>query len=177
MVPSTLTRDPSQSGRGVLTQPASLTRSGRPNGHHKLAGFVARVALSVLMGASLSLGLVPDSAQARRSTPQDTELSSPSGLAVAPLSSLPRQARDVYERIHQGGPFRYDKDGTVFFNRERALPRQPRGFYREYTVPTPGSRDRGARRIVCGGHELRQPETCFYTEDHYQSFLTIDPRR
>ena len=142
-----------------------------------MARFVVRVVTAVLVGASLNLGLVPDWADARRSTPQDTELSSPTGLAVAPLSTLPRQAQDVYGRILQGGPFRHDKDGTVFGNRERILPRQPRGYYREYTVPTPGARNRGARRIVCGGQEVRRPETCFYTEDHYQSFLTIDPRQ
>lgn len=92
------------------------------------------------------------------------------------LSELPVQAQDVHRRIHLGGPFRYDKDGSVFGNRERLLPRRPRGFYREYTVPTPGERDRGARRIVCGGKEVRQPETCFYTRDHYGSFQQIDPR-
>ncbi len=96
--------------------------------------------------------------------------------AVVALTALPRQAQDVHQRILAGGPFRYEKDGTVFGNRERLLPRQPRGFYREYTVPTPGERDRGARRIVCGGKEVRQPETCFYTRDHYASFQTIDPR-
>ena len=97
--------------------------------------------------------------------------------AVVALTDLPRQAQDVHQRILAGGPFRYEKDGVVFGNRERLLPRQPRGFYREYTVPTPGERDRGARRIVCGGKEVRQPETCFYTGDHYASFQTIDPRR
>ena len=103
-------------------------------------------------------------------------------LARAPdnwvaLSELPVQARKVHAQILGGGPFRYDKDGTVFFNRERLLPRQARGFYREYTVPTPGVRHRGARRIVCGGKVVHLPETCFYTEDHYQSFREIDARR
>ena len=96
---------------------------------------------------------------------------------VVALSELPVQAQDVHRRIHEGGPFRYSKDGSVFGNRERLLPRRPRGFYREYTVPTPGERDRGARRIGCGGKEIRQPETCFYTRDHYASFRQIDPRR
>lgn len=92
------------------------------------------------------------------------------------LSELPPQAQDVHRRILAGGPFRYDKDGSVFGNRERALPRRPRGFYHEYTVPSPGARDRGARRIVCGGEIPQKPETCFYTEDHYSSFRMIDPR-
>lgn len=96
---------------------------------------------------------------------------------VVPLSRLPVQGQDVYQRILRGGPFRYAKDGTVFFNREAHLPRKPRGFYHEYTVPTPGSRDRGARRIVCGGEIVQSPETCFYTQDHYQSFQKIDPSR
>jgi len=98
------------------------------------------------------------------------------GSSVA-LSRLPVQAQDVHRRIHAGGPFRYEKDGSVFGNRERLLPRRARGFYREYTVQTPGERDRGARRIVCGGKEVRQPETCFYTRDHYASFQLIDPAR
>lgn len=106
----------------------------------------------------------------------------PADAATAPdqaigLKQLPRQAQDVYQRILTGGPFRYDKDGVVFGNRERQLPRQTRGYYREYTVPTPGSRDRGARRIVCGGKVVQIPETCFYTQDHYQSFQKIDPKR
>ena len=82
------------------------------------------------------------------------------------------QGRTTYELIRQGGPFPNGKDGTVFGNRERVLPRARRGFYREYTVPTPGSRDRGARRIVCGG-PIRQPDACYYTADHYASFRMI----
>lgn len=89
------------------------------------------------------------------------------------LSTLPPEAQQVQRLIHAGGPFRYDKDGTVFFNRERLLPRQPRGYYREYTVPTPRARNRGARRIVCGGLQPTQPEACYYTADHYASFQRI----
>lgn len=114
----------------------------------------------------------PEAAQARRYTEARTD-----AIQALPLSSLPVQAQDTHRRIQAGGPFRYDKDGVVFGNRERILPRQPRGFYREYTVPTPGERDRGARRIVCGGKDVRQPETCYYTADHYSSFSLIDPHR
>ncbi len=89
------------------------------------------------------------------------------------LRELPKQAQDTYRLIRSGGPFPYQKDGTVFGNRERLLPAQPRGFYREYTVKTPGSRDRGARRIVCGGRQPTNPEACFYTADHYASFARI----
>lgn len=90
------------------------------------------------------------------------------------LANLPEQGRETYRRIHEGGPFPYEKDGVVFGNRERLLPGQKRGYYREYTVRTPGSKDRGARRIVCGG-EARRPDACFYTADHYASFRRIVP--
>lgn len=92
--------------------------------------------------------------------------------AVA-LSSLPAEAQKTHQLILTGGPFPYQKDGTVFGNRERLLPSSPRGFYREYTVKTPGARDRGARRIVCGGKQPVQPEACYYTADHYASFRLI----
>ena len=92
--------------------------------------------------------------------------------ATVHVAELPRQGRETYELIRQGGPFPYDKDGTVFGNRERLLPTERRGYYREYTVKTPGSRDRGARRIVCGG-PARTPHACYYTADHYASFRKI----
>jgi ribonuclease T1 len=92
--------------------------------------------------------------------------------AAVHFAELPRQGRETYELIRQGGPFPYDKDGAVFGNRERQLPAGKRGYYREYTVPTPGSRDRGARRIVCGG-PTRVPHACYYTADHYASFRRI----
>jgi ribonuclease T1 len=91
---------------------------------------------------------------------------------VVRITELPRQGQETYERIRTGGPFPYDKDGTVFGNRERLLPIEKRGYYREYTVQTPGSRDRGARRIVCGG-PVRTPNACYYTADHYASFRMI----
>lgn len=94
-------------------------------------------------------------------------------LGSVPMASLPAEARTTHRLILAGGPFPYRKDGTVFGNRERLLPRAQRGFYREYTVPTPGSRDRGARRIVCGGDRPTAPEACFYTADHYASFKLI----
>lgn len=89
------------------------------------------------------------------------------------LTELPREAQQTEKLIRAGGPFPYAKDGTAFGNRERLLPRRTRGYYREYTVPTPGSRNRGARRIVCGVAEVRQPEACYYTDDHYASFRRI----
>jgi ribonuclease T1 len=96
-----------------------------------------------------------------------------SEASVVALSALPGEARQTERLIRSGGPFPYSKDGTVFGNRERQLPGQKRGFYREYTVKTPGSRDRGARRIVCGGQLPTTPEACYYTDDHYTSFRRI----
>lgn len=95
--------------------------------------------------------------------------------AVTSVSSteLPPQARSTLVMIYQGGPFRYDKDGTVFGNRERLLPINTRGYYREYTVKTPRVSSRGARRIVCGGYQPAAPDACYYTDDHYASFRKI----
>jgi ribonuclease T1 len=93
--------------------------------------------------------------------------------ATVALAELPVEARTTSQRIAAGGPFPYAKDGTVFGNRERLLPRRERGFYREYTVPTPRLGHRGARRIVCGGVQPRNPEACYYTDDHYASFRRI----
>lgn len=97
----------------------------------------------------------------------------PAVIEPVALSTLPPQAQRTQRLILQGGPFPYEKDGTVFHNRERLLPLHPRGYYREYTVKTPGSPDRGARRIVCGGTPPTAPETCYYTADHYASLRRI----
>jgi ribonuclease T1 len=94
---------------------------------------------------------------------------------MVPLALLPAEAQVTYRAIHVGGPFASPKDGGVFGNRERSLPVEVRGYYREYTVPTPGARDRGARRIVCGGRVAVAPASCFYTGDHYASFKRITP--
>jgi ribonuclease T1 len=91
---------------------------------------------------------------------------------VIGLSALPSQGQATYALIKQGGPFPFDKDGVVFGNRERILPLQKRGYYREYTVKTVGAGNRGAKRIVCGG-PARTPDACFYTSDHYASFRRI----
>ena len=91
------------------------------------------------------------------------------------LAKLPVEAQATHRLILAGGPFAQLKDGTVFGNRERLLPRKARGHYHEYTVRTPGSRDRGARRIVCGGNPPTNPDACFYTANHYASFQRIAP--
>ncbi|MEF3111966.1 ribonuclease domain-containing protein [Streptomyces chrestomyceticus] len=85
-------------------------------------------------------------------------------------SKLPSQAHDTLGLIAKGGPFPYPKDGTVFSNREGILPKQQSGYYHEYTVKTPGSPDRGARRIVTG--EKKNED--YYTADHYKSFDLVD---
>ena len=90
------------------------------------------------------------------------------------LADLPREAQATHERIRSGGPYPYPKDGSVFGNRERVLPPEHRGYYREYTVQTDGARERGARRIVCGGREPLSPAACYYTDDHYASFCEVD---
>ena len=92
--------------------------------------------------------------------------------ATMRIAQLPQQGRVTYALIRQGGPFPYDKDGTVFGNRERLLPPYKRGYYREYTVATSGVRHRGARRIVCGGIPVA-PDACYYTADHYNSFRKL----
>jgi ribonuclease T1 len=84
------------------------------------------------------------------------------------LSALPAEARQTLAHIKAGGPFPYAKDGTVFGNREGQLPKRNGGYYREYTVKTPGARDRGARRIVSG-----VPGEYYYSDDHYQTFRRI----
>jgi ribonuclease T1 len=89
-------------------------------------------------------------------------------------ASLPREATATLRAIEQGGPFPYNRDGVVFQNREHRLPERPRGYYHEYTVETPGSTDRGARRIIAGGNP---PEAYYYTDDHYRSFRPVEPPR
>ena len=93
-------------------------------------------------------------------------------LPALALADLPKEARAVLGAIGAGGPFRYDRDGVVFGNREKLLPAHARGYYHEYTVPTPGATNRGARRIVCGGPKTA-PDACYYTAEHYQSFARI----
>lgn len=106
-----------------------------------------------------------------------TDATRPGGAAVeTPRSDLPSirvdelpvEARDVLNLVDRGGPYPYRQDGTIFSNRERRLPERPNGYYREYTVPTPGSPDRGARRLVIGA-----AGDVYYTGDHYESFRQV----
>lgn len=96
-----------------------------------------------------------------------------SGLPVKALSALPSQAADTWKLIGKGGPYPYPRnDGVVFDNREKVLPRKQSGYYHEFTVKTPGSPDRGARRLITG-----QAQELYFTEDHYASFVVVDPGR
>jgi len=145
---------------------------------------VALVLLLVVLAAANYVGGSGDSAEPALSpvavgTPTRSTKAAPSspassrdpesGLRLVVLSSLPRQAQQTVALIERGGPYPYAKDGAVFSNRERLLPSQRSGYYREYTVTTPGSGDRGARRIVTGN----QDRDFFYSGDHYASFVRI----
>jgi ribonuclease T1 len=100
------------------------------------------------------------------------------GAGIVTVAQLPAEARETLALIRRGGPFPYRKDGVTFQNREQQLPARRRGYYKEYTVPTPGARDRGARRIIAGkgatGHVADSGEY-YYTGDHYRTFLRIQP--
>ena len=95
------------------------------------------------------------------------------GLGTVAVGDLPAEARQTLALIREGGPYPYEKDGTVFGNYERKLPRQRRGYYTEYTVKTPRIHSRGARRIIAGGRDGR-PTEFYYTDDHYQTFRRIE---
>ena len=92
----------------------------------------------------------------------------PAPIAEISVTVLPADARATLVLIRKGGPYRYSRDGAVFGNYEHLLPPRARGYYREYTVPTPGEKNRGARRIVAG-----VPGEYYYTDDHYRSFRRI----
>lgn len=106
----------------------------------------------------------------------DSFTQQPSSTSTAsPSTSLSQQEQNLHRTlvlIQQGGPYPYSRDGITFENREGRLPQKPRGFYREFTVDTPGLNHRGPRRVVTGGHP---PEVYYYTEDHYGSFRRITP--
>ena len=126
-----------------------------------------------LIAAILLLGLWAWTQQSGNGALHAPAPHAPAPAAQAPAlpAFLPAEAHDVLQRIARGGPFEYRQDGGVFQNRERRLPMQPRGYYREYTVATPGARDRGPRRIVAGGDP---PVEYWYTDDHYRSFRRLE---
>jgi len=118
---------------------------------------IARIVVALMLAFAIVPPAVAQKAQAPAMALPDVE-----------LSTLPPEARATVKLIHKGGPFPYARDGIIFSNREELLPKQKRGYYREYTVKTPGDRTRGARRIVSGAAgEL------YYSDDHYQHLHRI----
>lgn len=114
------------------------------------------------------LALLLAAVAAPGSPPAQGQRASPAAPASVAIENLPREARETIELIRKGGPFAHKRDGMVFSNREGRLPSRKRGYYREYTVRTPGERTRGARRIVAGAEgEL------YYTDDHYTTFRRV----
>lgn len=146
-----------------------------------LGGVSLRPAVPRLLGLALLAGwlaacdLPEGGSQAAQPTATAVPTRDPgSGLSPVTASDLPREGQQTLRLIRAGGPFPYSKDGSAFGNRERLLPARGSGGYREYTVPTPGEADRGARRIVCAA--LTPPDRqCYYTADHYASFRRIAP--
>lgn len=136
--------------------PVIARRLGRPIA-------AAFIAVTVVAAVAATTAIVP--ASARESARLDPRVE----IAAA---DLPREARVTLRRIRSGGPFPYERDGITFGNRERRLPHEPRGYYHEYTVKTPGVHSRGARRIICGGVKTA-PDACYYTADHYETFRRI----
>ncbi|MFI1718299.1 ribonuclease domain-containing protein [Streptomyces litmocidini] len=124
--------------------------------------------LAVLLAGCSSAGGGATPASQAPSRTAATASTGTSGLPTVRTSELPPEARRTLDLIARGGPFPYARDGAVFSNFERVLPRRERGYYHEYTVRTPGERDRGARRIVTG----RSGET-YYTDDHYETFREV----
>ncbi|KOV58903.1 ribonuclease domain-containing protein [Streptomyces sp. MMG1121] len=149
----------------LLRQPRRLPRA--------LAGVLA-VVLAVLLAGCSSGSPTRAGSSAGASTgprPSGTPVSAPAwahGMGTVGESQLPAEARRTLALIDKGGPFPYAKDGVVFGNFEGHLPRHRRGWYHEYTVKTPGARDRGAQRIVTG-----QSGEIYYTDDHYNSFRAV----
>lgn len=141
----------------------SLSRVRRP--------LLALIALVV----ALAIGYGVKAARSDDSSPHPSTTSTTSTpqTPAKPLSALPAQAARTVSLIEQGGPFPYPRsDGVVFHNNEHVLPREPDGYYREYTVPTPGSAERGSRRIITG-----KDGQFYYTPDHYSSFVLVDTTR
>ena len=143
--------------RVAKSQLAKMTRRMKPQDSGR----------AVAVSLCLVLALVTGPALAR-------ENANATGQIAA--ADLPQEGRDTLALIKRGGPFRHRQDDSVFGNREKRLPARARGYYREYTVPTPGARDRGARRIVAGsgaGGDVRTSGEYYYTDDHYNSFRRI----
>ncbi|CAM5580586.1 ribonuclease domain-containing protein [Streptomyces abikoensis] len=143
---------------------------GRPAGRalRTLTVLLAALPLLLLPACSSSDGNSKKGGGGGASTAAPPAPSWAHGMKTVSRDKLPPEARKTLDLIDKGGPFPYEKDGTVFGNYENRLPKQARGYYHEYTVPTPGSRNRGARRIIAGSHAER-----YYTSDHYETFEAV----
>ena len=132
---------------------------------------VALIALVLAVG----IGYGVDAIRGHSSKPAPTATATATATASAPtpvaLSALPAEVAQTVKLIQSGGPYPYKQDGVVFDNNEHLLPAHKRGYYHEYTVPTPGADDRATRRIVTGGGQY------FYTGDHYESFHVVEVDR
>lgn len=148
------------------------------NGFRKMGWTLGSVGTLIIAIIAAWFGFGPDNGAGGDTTAAHStasnEVSISSDTDTCDLSSLPREADEVVSDILTDGPFDYpDNDGTHFGNYEGRLPAEHNDFYREYTVETPGLDHRGARRIVTGGGESTDPETWYYTDDHYESFCEI----
>jgi ribonuclease T1 len=152
-----------ESGAGSTGKPVAMPGVTRCFGSG-LFSLRRAVAVAIMATAALAAG----GAEARTSQPDDAGTS----IGSISVNELPREAVNTLSLIAAGGPFPYEKDGVVFGNFERILPPHRRGYYHEYTVPTPGAHNRGAQRIVCGGPRKRT-DNCYYSDDHYASFRRI----
>lgn len=134
----------------------------------KTARIIAAVVIAMMV-ITLAASLFGCSASGSGTATKDKPTKDPvSGLLFVPAADLPKEAQQTLGLIDKGGPYPYSRDGIVFGNFEKLLPKQNRGYYHEYTVKTPGEKDRGARRIISGNGDER-----YYTDDHYKSFRRI----
>jgi ribonuclease T1 len=147
----------------LIFQGSPVFRTGLVPSGSRLRRAFCKLGLAAVLASGLATGPL---ALAKPAAPD---------LAAVSLAQLPAEAKATHGLILSGGPFPYPKDGITFGNRESQLPKHTKGYYQEYTVTTPGSRNRGARRIVCGGKPPTKPEVCYYTDDHYASFRRIEP--
>ncbi|WP_245602060.1 ribonuclease domain-containing protein [Hamadaea tsunoensis] len=134
------------------------------------AGAVVIVVLATLLGlyAGSRHAASPASSPSVAASTSAGAATPVSGLRTVRETELPAEARQTLALIDKGGPYPYSRDGIVFSNNEKLLPQRPRGYYHEYTVVTPGSKDRGARRLITG-----TAGDIYYTDDHYASFRQV----
>jgi ribonuclease T1 len=146
-----------------------LAAAGRQTGLTHCFDSIRRVAAALAVAAVATFAVGGAGPAEARTSSSDYVAAD---IATIAVGQLPPEAANTLSLIAAGGPYPYEKDGVVFGNYERVLPPHRRGYYHEYTVPTPRARNRGARRIVCGG-PLRQTDNCYYSDDHYASFKRI----